>query len=174
MFLTAAVVLVGATCLLNLVLTLGLIRRMRQYGHLLDGLEPAEIGASTRSVGSAVAPFTATAVDGSVVGPGWFTEPTLVGFFSPGCPSCKNLLPGFLAAAATRRALAVVEKGPEPGDEYVGPLAEVATVLDGDESRGAIVAFGVRGFPAVCQVDAQGVISATGAHLVGSPAPVAA
>ncbi|WP_159104567.1 MULTISPECIES: hypothetical protein [unclassified Plantactinospora] len=172
--LTAAVVLVGALGLLNLALTLGLVRRMRQYGHLLEGLEPAELGASTKPVGSAVAPFTATALDGTVVDADWFTEPVVVGFFSPGCPACKDLIPGFVAVAATRRALAVVEKGPEPADEYTEPLSRVATVLADEQARGAVAAFGVRAFPAVCQVDATGVITGTGVHLVPSHAPVAA
>ncbi|MFC7545650.1 TlpA family protein disulfide reductase [Plantactinospora sp. GCM10030261] len=173
-FLTAAVVLVGALGLVNLLLTLGLTRRMRQYGHLLDGLEPAERGASTRPVGSDVSPFTATAVDGTVVGLDWFREPTLVGFFSPGCSACKDVLPGFVAAAATKRALAVVEKGPEPADEYVEPLAKVATVLVDDQAHEAITAFAVRAFPAVCAVDSQGVITETGVQVARPSAAVPA
>jgi len=173
-FLTAAVVLVGALGLVNLAVTLGLVRRMRQYGHLLQGLEPAEMGASTKPVGSAVSPFTATALDGTVVDLDWFTEPVVVAFFSPGCPACKDLIPGFVAIAATRRTLAVVEKGPVPADEYIEPLAEVSTVVADEQARGAIAAFGVRAFPAVCHVDAKGVITGTGVHLVPSHAPVAA
>jgi thiol-disulfide isomerase/thioredoxin len=145
---------------------------MRQYAELLAGLEPAEMGGSTKPVGSAVGPFSATAVDGTPVDERWFTGSTLVGFFSPGCPACEQLMPDFIAAAATRRALAVVEDGTEPAEKYVRPLAETATVLAGAQAQPAVAAFGVHGFPAVCTVDQHGLVSATGTELVTGKRPV--
>jgi hypothetical protein len=175
--LAAAVVVLAVVCVLNLVLTLGMARRMRQYAALLDGLEPPELDGLTRPVGSAVGEFRGVAVDGTTVDRQWLTEPTrteptVVAFFSPGCPACRELVPLFVATAATTRALAVVEDGPAGMENYVSDLAPAATVLVGEQARSAVTAFHVRGFPAVCTVDTSGVVSATGTHLLGEPHPV--
>jgi thiol-disulfide isomerase/thioredoxin len=172
--LVVAVALVSALGLINLVFVLALSRRLRRFEELFAGLQPAEVGASTKPAGSAVAPFTAVAVDGTAVDERWFTAPTLVTFLAPGCPACAELMPSIVAAAGDGRALAVIEDGGEPAEAYLSALAGTATVLAGDQARSAVVAFGVRGYPAVCLVDAGGIISATGTHLLGAPHPVSA
>lgn len=173
-YIVAVLVLVGTVTLANLVLTLGLVRRMRQYAAVVSGLQPREAGGTTRPIGTAITPFRATAVDGTVIDERWLDAPTVVGFFSPGCPACKELLPDFVTAAASRRALAVVEDGNEPAEDYVTALAAVAPVLAGPEAQPAVIAFGVRGYPSVCSVDAHGVVSGVGVHLVQSRHAVAA
>jgi len=167
--LVAALVLVGALALLNLLLTYGLIRRLREQAALLTELAggagaPPDDG--THPAGSAVGPFRAEALDATVVDAAWFDRPTLVGFLSPGCAPCAELLPRFAEAAATTRALAVVEPGPDDDGAYRAALAGRATVVAGEQARAVLGAFGVRAFPAVCRVDAAGVITATGTRLV--------
>src|SRR5688572_30384413 len=112
-FLAVGLVMVTALSVFNLVLALRMARQLRGYAAVFAGLEPAQRGGSTRPPGTAIGPFETTAVDGTAVDAGWFDGPTLVGFFSPGCPACRDLIPDFVAAAAGRRALAVVESGPD-------------------------------------------------------------
>ena len=171
--LVAALVLVAAVSLLNLVLVLAMARRLRQYADLFDGLRPADVGGSTKPAGSVVAPFTAVSVDGTQIDERWFVAPTLVAFLSPGCRPCAELLPSVVAATTRWRTLAVIEPGDEAAEqEYVSVLADAATVLTGEQARAAAAAFGVRGYPAVCVVDANRVVSATGTHLLTVPDPV--
>jgi thiol-disulfide isomerase/thioredoxin len=158
-YVVAALALVGCLALLNLLLTYGLIRRVREQAamltDLMGGLAAAPDDDLARPVGSPVEPFRTEAVDGTTVDIAWFDQPTLVGFFSPGCEPCADLIPRFTAAAATTRALA---------------LAGHATVVAGEPARAVVEAFGVRGFPHACVVDAAGVITATGTSLVDAAA----
>src|SRR5438270_353683 len=90
-FVVAALVLLGLLCLLNLLLTVGILRRMRA--------QPAT-GAGTPFAlrpGSAIGEFAATTTDGEPL-----TAATLdgtVAFFSADCPACHDTLPDFLAYA---------------------------------------------------------------------------
>jgi len=169
-YVVAALVLVGGLALLNLLLTYGLIRRLREQGamltDLMGGLGAAPPGDLARPVGSPVEPFRTEAVDGTTVDVAWFDGPTLVGFFSPGCAPCAELIPRFAEAAATTRALAVIEPGPVDDSDYRTALAAHATVVAGEPARAVVEAFGVLGFPTACLVDAEGVITATGTRLV--------
>ncbi len=169
-YVVAALVLVGGLALLNLLLTYGLIRRVREQAAVLNdlagGLAPVPDSEMARPVGSPVPPFATEAVDGAPVDAAWFDRPTLVGFFSPGCRPCAELIPRFTAAAATTRALAVVEPAPVDDGDYRAALAGHATVVAGERARAVVAAFGVSTFPAVCLVDAAGVITATGTELV--------
>jgi thiol-disulfide isomerase/thioredoxin len=169
-YVVAALVLVGGLALLNLLVTYGLIRRVREQAVMLNdlvgGLAPAADGELDRPAGGPVAPFRAEALVGTAVDAGWFDRPTLVGFFSPGCRPCAELIPRFVAAAATTRALAVVDPAPVDDGEYRRALTGHATVVAGEQARAVVAAFGVRAFPAACTVDATGVITATGTGLV--------
>jgi thiol-disulfide isomerase/thioredoxin len=137
---------------------------------LMGGLAAAPDDDLARPVGSPVEPFRTEAVDGTTVDIAWFDQPTLVGFFSPGCEPCADLIPRFTAAAATTRALAVVEPAPVDDTDYRTALAGHATVVAGEPARAVVEAFGVRGFPHACVVDAAGVITATGTSLVDAAA----
>jgi thiol-disulfide isomerase/thioredoxin len=170
-FLVTAVVLLFVLCLVNLTLTFGVIRRLRQPG--------APIPAARRTAdhlamaGSIVGAFAVRTVDGTPMSPAGFTAPTLVGFFAPGCAPCADLLPAFLAVAAHREALAVVDDGTDDTD-YVTRLSAVAPVARAEQAALLIEAFRVTGFPAVCLVGPGGVILDTGAHLLAQPLEVPA
>ncbi len=177
--LTAAVVLIGVTCLMNLLLTYGVIRRLRRHSLLLSG--PDAAGAPVAAAGSVLGDFAATATDGTPVARSAFTEPTLVGFFSPGCRPCEELIPRFEAVVQgraavqegveVRRFLAVVSSGARE-EAYIARLAALVPVVSGPEAAKVEKAFDVRGFPAVCVVGAGGVIMASGVQLLPQPVHV--
>lgn len=178
-FLVAGFVVLGALTLLNLLLTLGVIRRLRDHTGLLNrSSDPAHRDASpTRPVDAVVGHFTATTVDGVVVSRDSLAAETLVGFFSPGCEACDALVPEFVALAATvpggrTHVLAVVEALPGDEDQHIGPLSGVAlVVVERPGDAGLVAAFGVNTFPAVCVVDSDGRVVASGRSLAALPVP---
>ncbi|MET0424955.1 MAG: redoxin domain-containing protein [Actinoplanes sp.] len=155
-YLSAAVVLVGAIGLLNLVLIFGVLRRLRETppaapasGHHDDG------GGSGLVVGRSAEPFTVRLLHGGDLTEADLTGAgqTLVGFFTPGCGPCKTQAPKFAERAAAwpggpDRVLAVIiddsMDGAEFGEQFTG-LARI--ILDGMEGPVA-TSLGVTAFPA--------------------------
>ncbi|QVQ52446.1 redoxin domain-containing protein [Spiractinospora alimapuensis] len=171
-FLTAVVVLVGLVAVLNLVLTLGVVRRLRDHterfeqmsggftpddGILLPGQRPEE--------------FTATTVDGREVSHETVAGPALVGFFMPGCGPCHEWVPRFAAAAADPESpptMAVVVGGPEESTEMVATLSEVTHVIVEDTHGPVAKAFAVQAFPVMCRTGDDGtVLTASNDEVVG-------
>src|SRR5690349_19483902 len=93
--LTAVAVLAGALCLLNLVLTLGVVRRLREHAVLLAKLQPAAAPNPMLAVGEQVGSFETVTVDGHPVSRDALDGPTLLGIFSPNCSACAERLPKF-------------------------------------------------------------------------------
>jgi hypothetical protein len=176
-----AVVALSLICLLDLVLTVGVVRRLREHAAALDELTgaPAEV---MKPAGTSIADYAATTVDGEPIARELLAGPTLVGFFSPRCGPCRERLPEFVARAAgtpAGRVLAVVvgndRDGAAGGDgqAMVAALAGAAPVVL-ERPGGAVgTAFGVRGFPAFGLVDASGRLVASGAELSSIPLLVA-
>ncbi|GGN74794.1 TlpA family protein [Actinoplanes lobatus] len=166
----AALVLVGVLGMLNLVLTVGVIRRLREsQGHHPGGADPV------LPVGTAVGEFTATTIDGDPVD----AFPALVGFFSPGCAPCTELLPEFADYArrmpgGRQRVLAVVAGTPETAADYVSVLSEVARVVVASADAPLPRAFRATAFPAVYLLDAERRVLVSGGRMDSFPAPVAA
>lgn len=179
-FLLAGIVVLAALTLLNLVLTLGVIRRLREHTALLGRRsDPAdEDHTPTLPVDAVVPDFTATTVDAVVVSRGSLASDTLVGFFSLGCDACDAMVPEFVDVAATMpggrdRVLAVVEAFPGYDDPHSATLSEVAhVVVEPPGTPGLVAAFGVTAFPSVCIVDSAGRVVATGRRLAELPLPV--
>lgn len=155
--LAVAVVLVGVLCLLDLVLTLGVVRRLREHSERLAALSmpPDEIALAHK--GDHVAPFTATTVDGAAVSNTDLEEPTLVAFFSPDCPSCEEQLAPFAEYArafpgGSDRTLIVItsETG---GARYHRELDGLGRRVAEAELTGVVQqAFKTRGYPAFAVV----------------------
>ena len=181
--LIAAVAIVGALCLLDLLLTFGVIRRLREHSEMLArsqaGGGAAGSGAIGLGAGQAPAAFTATATDGgegvAVPGPSGLT---VVAFFSPKCPVCPERAPAFIdyvTAHAVGRAevLAVIAGQSDEPVPYLADLAAVARIStepnDGTVGR----AFAVRGFPAFFLLDAGGTVLWSGYDPTALPAPAA-
>lgn len=155
-FLTAAVVLVGALCALNLALVLAMVKRLREHGELLAGRRSAP--SADIDVGTSVAEFETVTQTGEVLTLDDLNEgDTLVAFLSPGCAPCVEKLPVFVAHARTRpggrrRVLAVVVGEPREAAAFAAPLAAVARVVV-EEPNGALSrAFGVHAYPTTLRV----------------------
>ena len=149
--LSIAIALVGILCLIDLVLTLGVVRRLRDHSVRLSALSGLGFDDALREPGTAVDPFTATDVDGVSRSLGDLAEPTLVGFFTPDCPACEEKLPSFLAYASTfpggRDRVFAVVGGLSGGVKYRTALAEVGSVVVEAERGPVQKAFGAKAFP---------------------------
>ncbi|GAA3441501.1 TlpA family protein disulfide reductase [Planomonospora venezuelensis] len=174
-YLTAAVVFVGLLCLLNLVLVLGVVKRLRQHSELLAG-SGHQAPATMPEPGGAIGDFLAHTTGGAAVDRARLAGGTIVGFFSPGCAPCERKLPGFIrfAAADARPVLAVVVASAEEAGPTAEALSATATVvvegLDGPVAR----AFGVDAFPTFCLVGDDHTIAAIGLDYRDLPAVVTA
>jgi hypothetical protein len=160
LYLAVATVLVGLLCVLDLVLTLGVIRRLREHTELLSKQNTNDFRPNL-TVGGEVGEFVTSTVDGERLTRhallGGAPDQTLVGFFSPSCRPCEEKLPKFVDFARAMpggrsRVLAVVVGEPDESATLVAELGEVArVVLEGyDGPLGS--AFRVKGYPAALLV----------------------
>lgn len=166
-YLIAAVVLATALGLLNLLLTLAVLRRLRAAAARERDAASGVIG-----IGRAPGDFAAADTDGRAVGRADLTGRTVVGFFSTTCGACVEELPRFVARAgetSRERVLAVVHGDRPAAEELAGRLAGVARVVVEDPDGPVGRAFEVRAYPAWCQLD-DGVVRGTDL----SPAPAGA
>ncbi|WP_049567485.1 TlpA family protein disulfide reductase [Nonomuraea sp. SBT364] len=147
--------LVGAVAVLDLVLTVGVIRRLREHTQMFG--EMTGSGAVMAEAGSEIAAFDAVATDGGRV-----ENPKLVGVFSPGCPACEERMPLFMdrAAGYDRASVLAVVAGPDgAAAEYRGRLEPVAQVVV-EPSGGAVTsALQVKAFPAFAVLDGSLVVA---------------
>jgi thiol-disulfide isomerase/thioredoxin len=159
-YLAAATVLVGLLAAVNLLFTVGVIRRLREHtAELAARRNQGTPGTGVaHPAGARIGDFTATTVAGDRVDAGTPGDRLLAGFFSPNCGPCKDRLPGFLAYAAARsggpeRILAVVAGTTEESAALVDQLRPVATVVVEPDQGPVQQAFGIAGFPAFVLVD---------------------
>jgi len=165
MFIVAALAFVGALCVLNLVLTLGVVRRLRQHSELLSGKSQtlAAPGDGMLPVGASPSEFEATTVTGQIVSRAEISGTTLLGFFSPECSQCLKYAPEFAAyvaglPVAERRALAVVV-GPEgETQELVTSLGDALQVVVEPAGGAVSSAYQVAGFPCLGVVTDGGMV----------------
>ncbi|MFI9236341.1 TlpA family protein disulfide reductase [Streptomyces sp. NPDC053079] len=175
--LVAVVVVLVVTAVLNLTLSVGLVRRIRRHTDVLNGLVADDRGLLP--VSTRIPEFTAVAVDGTVVGKGTSDPPELVVLLSADCPACHDTLPDLVAYIGAaghppERVLAVVchaRDGTDAATAMVEALAGMATVVE-EPCEGGVVgrAFSVDGFPSFYGVDG-GVITAAAraVHLLAVP-----
>jgi thiol-disulfide isomerase/thioredoxin len=178
-YLAAGVVIVFVLTALNLLLIFGVVRRLREHTELLSarpGLGPSDLMVR---LGESPGEFAATTTDGERISRDSLVGGQLVGFFSPGCEACKERAPLFAehAAAGDRhQALVVVVGAPDEVGELVARFEPLARVVVESSTGEASVAgaFKVKGFPAICTLDAGGVVTAAGFDVVapGKPVPV--
>jgi thiol-disulfide isomerase/thioredoxin len=156
-----ATILVGSLAALNLVLTLAVLRRLRQHTALLSGPPPG----GEELVGQAVPEFVVTTRDGGTIGRADLAgREYLIGFFSTTCAPCQEQAPAFARLAEAHRGAALsVVVGDGPGaDALTSALSGVPTAMVKPDDPIADD-FGVRGFPTMMIVDAGGVVTAAGA-----------
>ncbi|GAA3727610.1 hypothetical protein GCM10022225_06200 [Plantactinospora mayteni] len=165
----AVVVLCIVVTLLNLILTLGVIRRLRNHSEQLLSISMAVPRPQPLiAVGKRPSPFRATTVDGAQVNEADLArDGAMAGFFSTTCSSCAEWLPRFVEAARAlpagpRHVLAVVvaEKAADAAD-MVEQLRGIAMVVV-EERKGPVgEAFEVTGYPAMCRLDEHGAVVTT-------------
>lgn len=175
-YLVAGLILVGAIASLNLLLTVGVIRRLRE----LDAQLPQRrLDTALLPAGTTVDDFAAGTTDGATVSRRTLRGDTVVGFFSPGCEPCEALQPAFVEYAATvsggrDHVIAVVAGDPDEAAPVVARLSGVARVVVEAPAGGAVArAFHVRGYPALFHVDGTGEVRASGTNLDALPVATA-
>ncbi|TDB95827.1 hypothetical protein [Actinomadura sp. 7K534] len=150
---------IGILCLLNLLLTYGLIRKVRA----MQSRHSAERPEVSFPVGAEVQEFSAVTTANDVLDRASFTSPTLIAFLSPDCEPCQAILPEFVAQASTRErpAVAVVLGSPDRAGQWAESLEEVCPVVIETPGAAMSAAFGIKGTPAVLTVE-NGRIVGTG------------
>jgi hypothetical protein len=178
-FLTAAGVLAMALCLVNLLLIVGVVRRLREHETRLAELQelrPA-MGPRFLPVGSGVPEFSSATIDGKVV-----SHRTLAGgrsviaFLQSNCRPCHDRLPALRALAAEmpggrERVMAVVT-GDGGAAEMIDGLREAVQVVSGAQAAPVVRAFEVTGFPTFYAIEG-GEVRAAGADPRHMAVPVA-
>lgn len=162
----AGEVVLGALLLFNLLLTFGLIRRLRQ---VQSGVSADPDGPTLPDIGTAVGGFRATVTTGAAVSSDDLARGSrLVGFFSLTCSPCQALKAALLTDPPAERFLAFVLYDEEPDlasaattmAEELAAIADVAVVRT---ESAATRAFGIRAYPSLIRVE-DGVITAAGHH----------
>jgi thiol-disulfide isomerase/thioredoxin len=157
-FVIATLVLVGLLCALDLVLTVGIIKRLREHTDLLANRSG---GRMSLRPGEEVGKFSSVTVDGEPVDNDMIDSETVVAFFSPTCGPCKEKLPMFVEYARTvpggrGQILAAVTADRDDAAAaapMLSALTPVARVLTGEEAEGLAEACKVQGFPVVLKVN---------------------
>ena len=128
--LIAAVVVVGCLCLLNLLLTFGVIRRLREHTSMLTGVggsEPPPIGLAA---GKPPGAFSAVATSGEEVSGAAGLE--VVAFFSSWCSICPERVPPFVEYLSGHH----IGAGERPGRRRRGQ--QHATLVPGPARAGSL------------------------------------
>ncbi|MFJ1577830.1 MULTISPECIES: hypothetical protein [unclassified Streptomyces] len=160
------VVLVGLLCTLDLILTVGVIKRLREQSDELARMDRGPTASLTK--GDEVLAFETATTEGERLSREQLADGTAVAFFSPDCPACRKKTPAFLEYARTApggrgRVVAVVVGEPDEAAAYAAELAPVAQVVVEEQGGPMSLAFAVIGFPAVLQVarDGKGTLVVT-------------
>lgn len=173
-YVVAGLIVVFVLCAFDLVLTLGVVRRLREHTELLGKVSIRESSQETLPVGATVAPFNAITVDGQPISREMLETPTVVGLVSASCDSCQEQLPRFLeyAAAMPRgraQVLAIVVGSGRDADETARRLASVARVVMEEPFGRVAAAFGATLFPAAYVIEEGYVVAASAKQLDALP-----
>jgi hypothetical protein len=171
----AGLAIVGALTVINLVVSYGVIRRLREHEQRFAERTGGQPDNLLTEAGGKVGDFAVPDLDGNPITLATFEGPTLAGFFSATCEPCAEVVPLFVATAAgwpggARNVLAVViDGGSEPGG-YLDPLRAVATVVGSDHAEPVSQAFGLRGVPGICVIEPGGTVRAEGKRVLTASA----
>lgn len=165
---SAALEVLGAFCALNLMLTVAMARRLREFGEHLTPLQPGAGYSGDHSSfllprGSVAPDFTTTSIDGTqrsrrdLLG-----KPSLIAFLLTNCPPCHKQVPDLLRYAPTvaspANVLAVISGQGEEADSLASALKGIATVVREEEEPTLGRAFSVEAYPTFYLLDDNGMI----------------
>jgi len=162
---TVAIALAGlalAVCLVDLLLTVAVIRRLREHTDLISKFSaPGAVAMLTQ--GQTTKPFEAVATTGETVSRDTLSGLTLVGAFTPQCSACTERLPRFVEYAGQfpggrEQVIAVVMGDEAAAQEYRTALEPVAKVVIEAGPGGVVEALAVASFPAFGVLDSSGVV----------------
>jgi len=173
--LIGAVVVVGVLCLIDLLLTFGVIRRLREHTAMLAPSQPRGDHVTGLTAGGTPEAFTATDNEGAVVQGA--AGLSVVAFFSASCSVCPKRVPAFVDYVRAHRigrneVLAVVIAQASDSVPYLADLAEVARVCAEPSDDSIERAFAVQAFPAFFVLDAAGTVRGSSYDPAALPAPV--
>ncbi|AWS43113.1 hypothetical protein [Streptosporangium sp. 'caverna'] len=169
-FLIVAVVLVGALCMFNLLLTFAVLRRLREHTTELERLAGQE----------QFAPYDPSVLVGRAL-PGAGADdadrPRLVAFFDVDCSTCHERAPQFVAAARDHAgaALAVITGDGRKVDDLAGLVGGVSKVVTAEGADSMVRALGIEAFPTFLRVGPDGTVvdAQTELEMLAGTAPVA-
>jgi hypothetical protein len=167
--LTAAIVLVGLLCLVDLLLTVGVVRRLREHEVKMVAVTSSLSGPgpSWLPVGSRPPAFTSATVAGEVLSDHALADGrAIVAFLQSGCRPCEERLPAFRALmegkrGAGTRAIAVVVGSPPSSAPLMASLRDIAPVVGGKEAEHLARTFAVNAFPTFYALE-DGLVTAVG------------
>lgn len=173
--LTTAVVLLGVIVVLHVLLTFGLvtkIRELQQHGGGLPARDP-----DLPQAGLVVRPFSVTDVDGVEITEAALDGPVRVGFFAAGCAPCTTLSDALAADPPVEPFIALVDGDPEADitKRLLAKLGGVGRVALIDVGHPVITAFAITSFPTLLHTH-SGVVTASGSrmsHFADTPSLVA-
>jgi len=163
--LAAIVIVVGVLCLLNLLLTFGVIRRLREHTEMIARAgstgRPSPLGLQA---GEPPGSFSAVTTDGEAV-PGT-SGLAVVAFFSTSCSGCLRRVAPFTEyvgryGVPKESVLSVVVTDDGDASKYLESLGAVSRVCVEQDGGAVGSAFKVRGFPAFCLLGADGSVVAS-------------
>src|SRR5579859_2217271 len=167
---SAAVIVIGCLCLVDLLLTFGVLRRLREQAAQLGRV--GQLPSPGLPPGSRPGAFAATGRSGHALsGPdGW----QIVAFFSAACPACADQVAPFVTYVHSHHlssdaVLAVVVAEDEA--PYVAELSGAAQVCVESPEGPLSAAFATTGFPAFFVLDPTGAVAAAGYDPLVLPAP---
>jgi hypothetical protein len=172
-----AIALLGVLTLLNLILTYGVIRRLREHEERLgkDSATPAL--PEQPAIGTPLPAFTAMTTAGQQITDRDFAAGTVyVGIFSTQCRPCHEQLPRFLERVSTldpyRVLLVINDDGDDPVTlaDLVARAATVGRVVMAPTPAPLATALGVERFPTMLMLD-DGVVVANSHDTGRLPVP---
>lgn len=155
--LAAGLILAAVVAGLNLLLTVGVIRRLREHTTRLAAIASSGMPLSGEpAVGDPIGGFTAVTADGQEVSSSQLPASYVAAFLSPGCEPCERLLPDLVSwlqdANDPGSTLVVVAGSAEDSRPYQQAVRGLALVVTEEPVGPVMEAFGVRAFPTVLTV----------------------
>lgn len=166
-FLAAVVALIGALTVLNLLLIMAVMRRLKQQ-NTVSTVNGNESDIPELPIGSRIPEFRAESTSGAIVTTGdLIGSESVFAFFDTGCSVCKSTIPKLIDHADTHglkadQVIAVVGGSENSAGEYLEKLDGAATVIVEDSVGPVASAFSIAGFPAFVIVDGDGRVVRAG------------